>query len=287
MSLILPAESVSRIVCSICSIDNITDRTTLRNRADAKEQQLKQSRPTFITQEGLVDFRGRRQQRGNAVSERNFRQRPHQRPPSSLHCSRHRAAREANRPIPAPQTPVSLSSAGPLASSMRVPWERRRRNWARDLVGARRRGCRLGAARSAALHEKHANLGYASLTSCLKSPRRGQRPSICEELVLGNSTLKKPTWANAELYGGNHSHRAFQTHISTVFVHDIGFPRKRGRVDGLLNDDASTHFGGRTRGGRLAAGLRLAGRLAGDKLAASGERANNGRRQPGRRKTVE
>ena len=160
---------------------------------------------------------------------------------------------------------------------MRVPRERRRRNWARDLVGARRQGCRLGAARSAALHEKHANLGYASLTSCLKSPRRGQRPSICEELVLGNSTLKKPTWANAELYGDNHSHRAFQTHISTVFVHDIGFPRKRGRVGGLPNDDASTHFGGRTRGGRLA----------GDKLAASGERANSGRRQPGRRKTVE
>lgn len=49
---------------------------------------------------------------------------------------------------------------------------------------------------------------------------------ICEELVLGNSTLKKPTWANAELYGGNHSHRAFQTHISTGFVHDMGFPRK-------------------------------------------------------------
>ena len=113
---------------------------------------------------------------------------------------------------------------------------------------------------------------------------------ICEELVLGNSTLKKMTWANAELYGGNHSHRAFQTHISTVFVHDIGFPRKRGRVGGLPNDDASTHFGGRTRGGRLAgwraAGLRLAGRLAGDKLAASGERANRGRRQPSRRKTV-
>lgn len=114
---------------------------------------------------------------------------------------------------------------------------------------------------------------------------------ICEELVLGNSTLKKPTWANAELYGGNHSHRAFQTHISAFFVHDMGFPRKGGRVGSLPNDDASTHFGGRTRGGRLAgwraAGLRLVGRLAGDKLAASGERANSGRRQPGRRKTVE
>ncbi len=103
-------------------------------------------------------------------------------------------------------------------------------------------------------------------------PHGGQRPSICEELVLGNSTLKKPTWANAELYGDNHSHRAFQTHISTFFVHDIGFPRKRGRVGGLPNDDASTHFGGRTRGGRLAgwraAGLRLAGKLAGGGLAA-------------------
>lgn len=122
-------------------------------------------------------------------------------------------------------------------------------------------------------------------------PHGGQKPSICEELVLGNSTLKKPTWANAELYGGNHSHRAFQTHISAFFVHDIGFPRKRGRVGSLPNDDASTHFGGRTRGGRLAgwqaAGLRLAGRLAGDKLVASGERTNSGRRQPGRRKTVE
>lgn len=165
-----------------------------------------------------MDFRGRRQQCGNAVSERNFR-----------------------------------------------------------------RGCRLGAARSAALHEKHANLGYASLTSCLKSPRRGQRPSICEELVLGNSTLKKPTWANAELYGGNHSHRAFQTHISTVFVHDIGFPRKRGRVGGLPNDDASTHFGGRTRGGRLAGGglavgwLATSWRLAASELTAGGDNRAGGR----------
>ena len=132
MGLTLPAELVSRIVCSICSIDNITGRTTLRNQEDAKERRLKQSRPTFAAQEGLVDFRGRRQQCGNAVSERNFRQRPHQRPPSSLHRSRHRAAREANRPIPAPQTPVSLSSAGPLASSMRVP--------AAAQLGARSRG---------------------------------------------------------------------------------------------------------------------------------------------------
>ena len=114
---------------------------------------------------------------------------------------------------------------------------------------------------------------------------------ICEELVFGNSTLKKMTWANSELYGGNHSHRAFQTHISTVFVHDIGFPRKRGRVGGLPNDDASTHFGGRTRGGRLAgwraAGLRLAGRLAGDKLAASELTEGGDNRAGGRQSNAE
>lgn len=46
---------VSRIVCSICSIDNITSRTTLRNQEDAKGQRLKQSRPTFAAQEDLVD----------------------------------------------------------------------------------------------------------------------------------------------------------------------------------------------------------------------------------------
>ena len=64
MGLTLPAELVSRIVCSICSIDNITGRTTLRNQEDAKGQRLKQSRPAFAAQEGLVDFRGRRQQCG-------------------------------------------------------------------------------------------------------------------------------------------------------------------------------------------------------------------------------
>lgn len=55
MGLTLPAELVSRIVCSICSIDNITGRTTLHNQEDAKERRLKQSRPTFAAQEGLVD----------------------------------------------------------------------------------------------------------------------------------------------------------------------------------------------------------------------------------------
>ena len=146
------------------------------------------------------------------------------------------------------------------------------------------------------LHEKHANLGYASLTSCLKSSRRGQNPSICEELVLENSTLKILTWANAELYGGNHSHRAFQTRISAFFVHDIGFPRKRGRVGGLPNDDASTHFGGRTRGGRLAGwragGRRACGWLAGWlatswRLAASELTAGDNNRAGGRQSNAE
>lgn len=119
---------------------------------------------------------------------------------------------------------------------------------------------------------------------------------ICEELVLGNSTLKKMTWANAELYGGNHSHRAFQTHISAISVHDIGFPRKGvASVASRMTMHQPILEGGRgvgdwraggLAGGGLAVGWQ-AGRLAGDKLAASGERANSGRRQPGRRKTVE
>lgn len=175
-----------------------------------------------------MDFRGRRQQCGNAVSERNFR-----------------------------------------------------------------RGCRLGAARSAALHEKHANLGYASLTSCLKSPRRGQRPSICEELVLGNSTLKKPTWANAELYGGNHSHRAFQTHISTVFVHDIGFPRKGvASVASRMTMHQPILEGGRGVGDWRAGGRRACGWLAGWlatswRLAASELTAGGDNRAGGRQSNAE
>ena len=111
---------------------------------------------------------------------------------------------------------------------------------------------------------------------------------ICEELVLDNSTLKKLTWANAELYGGNHSHRAFQTHISTFFVHDIGFPRKGvASVASRMTMHQPILEGGRGVGDWRAGGRRACGWLAGDKLAASGERANSGRRQPGRRKTVE
>ena len=41
--------------CLFCSIGNITDRTTLHNQEDAKGQRLKQSRPAFAAQEGLVD----------------------------------------------------------------------------------------------------------------------------------------------------------------------------------------------------------------------------------------
>ena len=105
---------------------------------------------------------------------------------------------------------------------------------------------------------------------------------ICEELVLGNSTLKKPTWANAELYGGNHSHRAIQTHISAISVHEIGFPRKRGRVGGLPNDDASTHFGGWATGGLAGGGLAVgwlatSWRLAASELTAGGDNRAGGR----------
>lgn len=105
---------------------------------------------------------------------------------------------------------------------------------------------------------------------------------ICEELVLGNSTLKKPTWANAELYGGNHSHRAIQTHISAISVHEIGFPRKRGRVGGLPNDDASTHFGGWATGGLAGGGLAVgwlatSWRLAASELTEGGDNRAGGR----------
>ena len=53
MGLALPAESF--LALSFCSIGNITDRTTLHNQEDAKGQRLKQSRPAFAAQEGLVD----------------------------------------------------------------------------------------------------------------------------------------------------------------------------------------------------------------------------------------
>lgn len=87
---------------------------------------------------------------------------------------------------------------------------------------------------------------------------------ICEELVLGNSTLEKPTWANAELYGGNHSHRAFQTHISTVFVHDIGFPRKGvASVASRMTMHQPILEGGRGVGDWRAGGRRACGWLAG------------------------
>lgn len=170
-----------------------------------------------------MDFRGRRQQCGNAVSERNFRQ-----------------------------------------------------------------GCRFGAARSAALHEKHANLGYASLTSCLKSPRRGQRPSICEELVLGNSTLKNRPGQTQNFTEATTRIALFRLTYRRSLSTILDF-REKGvaSVVSRMTMHQPILEGGRGVGGWRAAGLRLAGRLAGDKLAASGERANSGRRQPGRRKAVE
>lgn len=71
---------------------------------------------------------------------------------------------------------------------------------------------------------------------------------------------------------------------------------KRGRVGGLPNDDASTHFGGRTRGGRLAGwragGRRACGWLAGWlatswRLAASELTAGGDNRAGGRQSNAE
>lgn len=116
---------------------------------------------------------------------------------------------------------------------------------------------------------------------------------ICEELVLGNSTLKKPTWANAELYGGNHSHRAFQTHISAISVHDIGFPRKGvASVASRMTMHQPILEGGRGVGDWRAGGRRACGwlagwlatswRLAASELTAGGDNRAGGRLEHGR-----
>ena len=136
-------------------------------------------------------------------------------------------------------------------------------------------------------------LGTCQLNFLLEIARRGQRPSICEELVLGNSTLEKPTWANAELYGGNHSHRAFQTHISAISVHDIGFPRKGvASVASRMTMHQPILEGGRGVGDWRAGGRRACGWLAGWlatswRLAASELTAGGDNRAGGRQSNAE
>lgn len=79
------------------------------------------------------------------------------------------------------------------------------------------------------LHTSGKSFRVAALRmpSFSKSTRRGQKSSICEELVMGNLTSRNLTWANAELRRGRRPYRPLQTHISTISVHESDFLRKR------------------------------------------------------------
>ena len=66
------------------------------------------------------------------------------------------------------------------------------------------------------------------MPSSSESARRGQKFPICEELVLENLTSKKLTWANEKPRRANLPRRPFQTHISTISVHDAEFSAKKG-----------------------------------------------------------
>lgn len=66
------------------------------------------------------------------------------------------------------------------------------------------------------------------MPSSLESARRGQKSPICEELVLENFTSRKLTWANKKPRWAVLPRRPFQTHISTISVHDAEFSAKKG-----------------------------------------------------------
>lgn len=66
------------------------------------------------------------------------------------------------------------------------------------------------------------------MPSSSESARRGQKSSICGELVLENLTSRKLTWANKKHRWAVLPRRPFQTHISTISVHDTEFPAKKG-----------------------------------------------------------
>ena len=65
-------------------------------------------------------------------------------------------------------------------------------------------------------------------SSSSESARRGQKSSICEELVLENLTSRKLTWTNEKPRWAVPPRRPFQTHISTISVHDAEFSAKKG-----------------------------------------------------------
>ena len=66
------------------------------------------------------------------------------------------------------------------------------------------------------------------MPSSSESARRGQKSSICGELVLENLTSRKLTWANKKPRWAVLPRRPFQTHISTISVHDAEFSAKKG-----------------------------------------------------------
>lgn len=66
------------------------------------------------------------------------------------------------------------------------------------------------------------------MPSSSESARRGHKSSICEELVLENLISRKLTWANENPRRANLPRRPFQTHISTISVHDAEFSAKKG-----------------------------------------------------------
>lgn len=66
------------------------------------------------------------------------------------------------------------------------------------------------------------------MPSSSESTRRGHKSSICEELVLENLTSRKLNWANKKPHWAVLPRRPFQTHISTISVHDAEFSAKKG-----------------------------------------------------------
>lgn len=66
------------------------------------------------------------------------------------------------------------------------------------------------------------------MPSSSESARRGQKSSVCEELVLENLTSRKLTRANKKPRWAVLPRRPFQTHISTISVHDAEFSAKKG-----------------------------------------------------------
>ena len=59
-------------------------------------------------------------------------------------------------------------------------------------------------------------------------PLRGQLSELCAAISQNNPTCFELTWANEKPRRANLPRRPFQTHISTIPVHDAGFSAKKG-----------------------------------------------------------